>query len=275
VDVGEHHLVRISHYYQVIILTFVVFLSRVPFLGDGFGTNPDGWRVADAARIIALSGHYSYSRPPGHPFQELFYSLIWDASPTMFNLITAMLSVGVFIFFYLSLAKLNFKKSLLGALALVFIPVVYINSTNSMDFIWALFFILGSFYFALDLKLALAGIFLGLAIGCRITSAAMMIPIGLLFHMCWKTDIAQLHPHTCWHTFAVRYLIHGGDAFSLEEILGHTSGEMTRRYVNLASEDVKEKYRRFSPMDNLGFRVKGKGRPGAGFHPPRCAPGVR
>jgi hypothetical protein len=51
-----------------------------------------------------------------------------------------------------------------------------------MDYIWALFFILGSFYFALDDKLALAGIFLGLAIGCRITSAAMMIPIGLILY---------------------------------------------------------------------------------------------
>lgn len=180
--IGGHLLVRISHYYQLIILTFVVFLSRVPFLGYGFGNNPDSWRVADTARRIALSGNYSYSRPPGHPFQELFYSLMWEASPTRFNVITALFSVGVFIFFYLSLAKLNCKKSLLGALTLVFIPVVYINSTNSMDFIWALFFILGSFYFALDHKLALAGIFLGLAIGCRITSAAMLIPIGLIVY---------------------------------------------------------------------------------------------
>jgi hypothetical protein len=106
-SIGEHLLVRISHCYQVIILTFVVFLSRVPFLGYGFGNNPDGWRVANAARSIAFSGNYSFSRPPGHPFQELFYSLMWDASPTMFNVITAMFSVGVFIFFYLSLAKLT------------------------------------------------------------------------------------------------------------------------------------------------------------------------
>ncbi len=76
-----------------------------------------------------------------------------------------------------------------------------------------------------------------------------------------SVDIPRLHPHACRHTFAVRYLVHGGDAFSLQRILGHTSLEMTRKYVNLASEDVKEKHRRFSPMDNLGFRVKGRGRP--------------
>jgi site-specific recombinase XerD len=76
-----------------------------------------------------------------------------------------------------------------------------------------------------------------------------------------KTDIKKLHPHACRHTFAVRYLVNGGDAFSLQKILGHTSLEMTRKYVNMASEDVKEKHRRFSPMDNLGFRVKRRGRP--------------
>lgn len=74
-------------------------------------------------------------------------------------------------------------------------------------------------------------------------------------------DVPKLHPHACRHTFSVRYLVNGGDAFSLQKILGHTSLEMTRKYVNMASGDVKEKHRRFSPMDNLNFRVKKRGRP--------------
>lgn len=76
-----------------------------------------------------------------------------------------------------------------------------------------------------------------------------------------KVGIPRLHPHLCRHTFSVRYLTNGGDAFSLQKILGHTSLEMTRKYVNLASDDVKEKHRRFSPMDNLNFRGKTRGRP--------------
>lgn len=75
------------------------------------------------------------------------------------------------------------------------------------------------------------------------------------------TQLDKLHPHACRHTFSVRYLVNGGDAFSLQKILGHTSLEMTRKYVNLASGDVKDKHRRFSPMDNLDFRVKKRGRP--------------
>jgi site-specific recombinase XerD len=73
--------------------------------------------------------------------------------------------------------------------------------------------------------------------------------------------VLNFHPHTCRHTFSDRYLMNGGDAFSLQKILGHTSLEMTRRYANLASGDVKDKHRRFSPMDNLNFQANRRGRP--------------
>ena len=74
-------------------------------------------------------------------------------------------------------------------------------------------------------------------------------------------NVPKLHPHICRHTFSVRFLMNGGDVFSLQKILGHTSLEMTRKYVNLASGDVKEMHRRFSPMDNMNFRVNKRGRP--------------
>jgi len=76
-------------------------------------------------------------------------------------------------------------------------------------------------------------------------------------------NVPHLHPHACRHTFSVRFLMNGGDAFALQKILGHTSLEMTRKYVNLASGDVKEMHRKFSPMDNLKFRSRNRGRPKA------------
>ena len=47
------------------------------------------------------------------------------------------------------------------------------------------------------------------------------------------------------------YIKNGGDSFSLQEILGHTTLEMTRRYVSLASRDVAEQHKKFSPMEAL------------------------
>ncbi|MBN1887194.1 MAG: tyrosine-type recombinase/integrase [Thermoflexales bacterium] len=76
-----------------------------------------------------------------------------------------------------------------------------------------------------------------------------------------RTGITRLHPHLLRHTFAVRYLLNGGDVFTLQKILGHTTLDMTRRYVTLANQDVKDKHRQYSPVDNLGLVKRRCGRP--------------
>jgi hypothetical protein len=48
-------------------------------------------------------------------------------------------------------------------------------------------------------------------------------------------------------------LINGGDVFSLQQILGHTSLDMVRRYVTLASSQVRVQHRKFSPMDRMNL----------------------
>ena len=63
-------------------------------------------------------------------------------------------------------------------------------------------------------------------------------------------------PHLCRHTFATNYLINGGDVFTLQQILGHTTLEMVRRYVTLASSQVTVQHRKFSPMDRLTLARK-------------------
>jgi hypothetical protein len=54
---------------------------------------------------------------------------------------------------------------------------------------------------------------------------------------------------------AVTFLRNGGDVFSLQRILGHSSLEVLRGYVNLALSDVSRAHRRNSPADNLEFTV--------------------
>ena len=66
-----------------------------------------------------------------------------------------------------------------------------------------------------------------------------------------KADIPRLRPHLLRHSFATRYLENGGDIYSLQMILGHTSLEMVKRYVHLTSAKTVVNFARFSPLDNI------------------------
>ncbi|MFC2058158.1 tyrosine-type recombinase/integrase [Chloroflexota bacterium] len=62
-------------------------------------------------------------------------------------------------------------------------------------------------------------------------------------------------PHSFRHTFAVNYIRNGGDTFSLQNILGHSSLDPVRIYVNLSHSDTKAAHRRFSPADNMNLKA--------------------
>jgi site-specific recombinase XerD len=62
--------------------------------------------------------------------------------------------------------------------------------------------------------------------------------------------VPRLHCHLLRHTFATNYLVKEvGDPLRLQQILGHTSLEMVRRYVAMASIEQSLLERRSSPMD--------------------------
>jgi len=74
-----------------------------------------------------------------------------------------------------------------------------------------------------------------------------------------KAGVPRLHSHLCRHTFATNYLIHNcGDVFRLQQILGHSSLEMVRRYVHFASSHALITGKVLSPVDQRGLnKLKG------------------
>ncbi|QII48101.1 tyrosine-type recombinase/integrase [Bacillus paralicheniformis] len=58
-------------------------------------------------------------------------------------------------------------------------------------------------------------------------------------------------PHTFRHTFAKMSVQNGADVFALQAVLGHTSLDMVRNYVNLFSSDVMDAHKKFSPVEKL------------------------
>ncbi len=162
--------------HQLLIVAIIILLSRLPFIFTGFGSEEDAWGLALTAEQIDISGKYEVSRLPGHPFQEILYSYIYQHGFLLMNLLTVLISTGGFICFYLLLANHKVANPFYATMALAFVPVIYINSTNVMDYTWAMSAILCSAYLLSGRQMLLSGILLGVAIGCRITSGAMLLP---------------------------------------------------------------------------------------------------
>lgn len=70
-----------------------------------------------------------------------------------------------------------------------------------------------------------------------------------------KAGVPRLHAHLCRHSFATNFLIYKcGDTFRLQQILGHSTLEMVRQYVNYASVHDMIQNHVSSPMDRMGIK---------------------
>ena len=66
-----------------------------------------------------------------------------------------------------------------------------------------------------------------------------------------RAGIGEITVHQLRHTFAVEYLRNGGDVFTLQQRLGHSSLKQTRRYVKIAALDAQGVHHRVSPGNSL------------------------
>lgn len=75
-----------------------------------------------------------------------------------------------------------------------------------------------------------------------------------------KVPRAHAAPHSFRRAFAVNYLRNGGDVFTLQHVMGHSTLDMTRRYVNLLPEDLSRVHSQVSPADRMAASSSGSRR---------------
>jgi hypothetical protein len=171
---------RIKEAVLAFSFAILLFLSRVPFLGAGYGVNIDAWRVARAARTIAQTGSYEASRSPGYPLHEIASSWLWRGGPFALNGASAVLSVAAVIAFRGFAMRIGVRDRILASVALALTPIFYVSSVTAKDYVWALAFVLFGLLAVLNGRALLGGIFLGLAAGCRLTSLGMFLPAAMI-----------------------------------------------------------------------------------------------
>jgi len=87
-----------------------------------------------------------------------------------------------------------------------------------------------------------------LAVGDRkMTTNALRL---LIKSLAKKAEVEKAYPHKFRHTFAITYLRAGGDVFTLQALLGHSTLDMVRHYAQIAEIDIMNAHRKASPVDS-------------------------
>ena len=63
--------------------------------------------------------------------------------------------------------------------------------------------------------------------------------------------VSKTSIHLFRHTFAKNFILAGGGMVQLQALLGHSTMDMTRHYVNLYGMDLKKDFEKLNPLDNL------------------------
>lgn len=169
------------------LLFALVLLAQLPFLSTGYGKEFDAWSNALNAKIISETGIYEVSRLPGHPLYELLLSGLWPINHSygFFNFLSALATAFSVLLVYRIAVRLRFREALLLAIGFAAIPVFFIAGSYTIDYNFAFLFILLGFTQMLSRRSLLAGVFIGIATGFRISSLAFVLPFSLMVWTSW------------------------------------------------------------------------------------------
>lgn len=163
-----------------VALALVVFVSHVPFLAPGYGTDSDSWNFASALREFSETGRYTASRLPGYPLMEISSVPLHALGPWAINTLSAIAAAACAWLVARLFARHGVRDAWLAGAAFAFVPAVFIAGTSSIDYLWALAFALAAWLEAAEGRAGRSGLLLGLAVGARLTSALFAVPLAIL-----------------------------------------------------------------------------------------------
>jgi len=177
----------VERFWLVSLVAFVL-LTRLFFLDMGFG-RADAWRVGLTGKLLATTGQYFPSRPPGFPLVEMISALsygLFHSSPltwTVTNALTCLAFCASIVALWALAKRWGVRSPLMVAGVYAFAPLNWVYSVETIDYPWMTSFLIFS-VLAVESDRGFAplrsGVWLGLAAASRFFAALQIVPLLVL-----------------------------------------------------------------------------------------------
>jgi hypothetical protein len=169
---------RLSPNQRLYVLAFLLYL---PFIFMGYGSDVDSYRVLDAGRNFFATADYVPSRRPGYLVHEMLTLLFNSVGGSLLSNLATLAFALLALYSFLRICQhFHLPEPLLLGLGLAFHPAFWTNAAATIDYVWALAFLLTGFWLLLDDKFNFGGLALGLAVGTRL-SLVLSVVLVLIF----------------------------------------------------------------------------------------------
>ncbi|NWF69149.1 MAG: hypothetical protein HXY40_08685 [Chloroflexi bacterium] len=156
-------------------------LLYAPLLFLGYGADIDAQQVIDSGVTLMNAGRYSPSRYPGYVVHEIPTAVLNQAGGApLANLGTLAMALWALYSFARLLEYYALPQRALLMLLLLTHPVYWTNAAVTLDYLWALALLLFGWRCLLSGGYGWAGLALGLAIGARLSSGALVALLLLM-----------------------------------------------------------------------------------------------
>ena len=131
---------------------------------------------------ILETGRYQISRYPGNPLHEGLTAAARAGDGTALSNLLSTLAFLASALVFLAVARaVGARRPRWLLLIYCFLPILFVASTVTMDYVWALLCVLGAYLLLLRERYLLSAVVLGAAVGFRLGSAVLLVP--MLLHL--------------------------------------------------------------------------------------------
>jgi hypothetical protein len=163
---------------KTLLIILFAFTLYFPLTFLGYGTDCDSESVMKTAKRIAENDRYIPSRLPGYFVHEFSTAILFKLGGSFLSNVGTMFMSLLTIYFFIQICQYHdIPHKYLLALFLILHPLYWVNSTCTIDYMWALALLFAGYMFLKKKNYVLAGILTGLSVGTRLSSVVFVVAL--------------------------------------------------------------------------------------------------